>query len=394
MFMVDIDFEILSVILFFCIVALLLIKDRKNVEFKWGIIIRKWKRGKEIIDTFAKKHEKAIKLIGTIGVVISILASIYAFIYLFQCLAFPELRGKCFAIVLPRVEKVEYPENLPIVSPRFWPWIVSIFLLVIVHELMHAIFIRVENVKLKNYGLIFLLLLPLGAFVDPDSNQIRKLDFIKKLRIYAAGSFGNFIFAGVIFVFSLIANFTIYNLLNLAYPYGVEVVPINNTPACEVNLTGVILKIDGNEVKDVSELMSVLEKVKPGQNLTIETSKGVYNVKTVEHPEKEGRGYIGIRVLGPAMKWKSETIRMVVDILFTFLFWIFALNLGIGLFNLLPLKPLDGGLIFEEISNKIFKDKGRIVATIVSILTLSLLLTNLLAGIVYYQPPQKIQLCK
>jgi Zn-dependent protease len=85
---------------------------------------------------------------------------------------------------------------------------------------------------------------------------------------------------------------------------------------------------------------------------------------------------------------------MVVDILFTFLFWIFALNLGIGLFNLLPLKPLDGGLIFEEISNKIFKDKGRIVATIVSILTLSLLLTNLLVGIVYYQPPQKIQLCK
>jgi membrane-associated protease RseP (regulator of RpoE activity) len=55
--------------------------------------------------------------------------------------------------------------------------------------------------------------------------------------------------------------------------------------------------------------------------------------------------------------------------------------LGIGLFNLLPLKPLDGGLIFEEISNKIFKEKGKVITTFISLLTLAFILLNLWAGI-------------
>jgi membrane-associated protease RseP (regulator of RpoE activity) len=389
-----IDLEILSVLIFFFVVALLLVKNRKKIEFKGGIIIRRWGKGKEAIDSFARKHKRVIRIFGTVAVVISILASTYMFIYLFQCLASPELRGKCFAIVLPRVEKFKYPEQLPIVAPRFWPWIISIFLLVIVHEGMHAIFIRAEGVQIKNYGLIFLLLLPLGAFVDPDIKQIKKLSLIKKLRIYAAGSFGNFILAGIVFLISTLASFIIYNWLALAYPYGVEIVALNNTPACEANLTGVILRIDGNEVKDVNELKNILEKTKPGENLTIETTKGVYTIKTVEHPEKKGRGYIGILALGSAMKWKSETLKAVVDTFFSLLFWIFALNLGIGLFNLLPLKPLDGGLIFEEISNKIFEEKGKVITTFISLLTLAFILLNLWAGIAYYEPPQQIPICK
>jgi len=30
-------------------------------------------------------------------------------------------------------------------------------------------------------------------------------------------------------------------------------------------------------------------------------------------------------------------------------YWIFALNIMVGLFNLLPMKPLDGGIMFEEL---------------------------------------------
>jgi membrane-associated protease RseP (regulator of RpoE activity) len=389
-----IDLEILSILIFFCIVALLLIKDRKKVEFKGGVVIRRWEKGKKAIDKITRKHKKTMRIVGTIGIVISTLASIYIFVFLFQCLSLPELHGKCFAIVLPRVEKVEYPEQLPIVSPRFWPWIISIFLLVIVHEGMHAIFIRTEGVEIKNYGLIFLFVLPLGAFVDPNLKQIKKLSFVKKLRIYSAGSFGNFILAGIIFLISIVASFIIYDWLTLAYPYGVEVVAINNTPACDVNLTGIILRINGNEIRDVNELKNVLEKVKPGQNLTIETTKGIFTIKTIEHPEENGKGYIGILVLGSALKWKSETLKIVTDVLFTLLFWIFALNLGIGLFNLLPLKPLDGGLIFEEFSNRIFKEKGEAITRLVSLITLAFIILNLLVGIAYYKPQPTIPICK
>jgi len=58
--------------------------------------------------------------------------------------------------------------------------------------------------------------------------------------------------------------------------------------------------------------------------------------------------------------------------------WVLFLNVGIGTANLLPIKPLDGGLMFEEIVNVFFKKKwvNKIVKA-VSIFTLLLVLIAL-----------------
>ncbi|VVB59475.1 Peptidase family M50 [uncultured archaeon] len=57
--------------------------------------------------------------------------------------------------------------------------------------------------------------------------------------------------------------------------------------------------------------------------------------------------------------------------------WRNLLNIGIGLFNLLPLKPLDGGLIFEEIAKEFFGKAWKPVYTVVAVSTLGLILLNL-----------------
>ena len=66
--------------------------------------------------------------------------------------------------------------------------------------------------------------------------------------------------------------------------------------------------------------------------------------------------------------------------LYGLFFWIFVLNLGIGVVNILPIKPLDGGLFFEEIVGKFFKNPAPIVKG-VSILVVALLVFNLLGPI-------------
>ena len=60
--------------------------------------------------------------------------------------------------------------------------------------------------------------------------------------------------------------------------------------------------------------------------------------------------------------------------------WLVLFNLGVGLFNLLPLGPLDGGRMFLTAATTIFKNekKAKLIFTIVSILGLILIIINLL----------------
>jgi hypothetical protein len=47
------DLETLSVIIFFGILAIIVYLDRKNIEFKSGLMMRRTKKGKKFIYNFA-----------------------------------------------------------------------------------------------------------------------------------------------------------------------------------------------------------------------------------------------------------------------------------------------------------------------------------------------------
>jgi membrane-associated protease RseP (regulator of RpoE activity) len=51
--------------------------------------------------------------------------------------------------------------------------------------------------------------------------------------------------------------------------------------------------------------------------------------------------------------------------------------LGVGAANLLPIKPLDGGYLFEEIFRKFFGERGKEIANVLSAIILFLLLFNI-----------------
>ena len=49
-----IDVYLLSMLLFFGFLALIIFIDRKNVEFKYLVVLRRTKRGLELLDKMAK----------------------------------------------------------------------------------------------------------------------------------------------------------------------------------------------------------------------------------------------------------------------------------------------------------------------------------------------------
>lgn len=379
------NLEILSVFAFFGVMIILVYLDRKNIEFKYGLVIRRTKKGKKLIYQFAEKHRKKLQILGNVGIIVCIAVSIYGFSTLFissyNVLFKPEQVQQAFAMVLPTVTGVEYPGFA--IGVPFWYWIIGVFAVLMAHEPMHGFLARVEKITIKSFGVLLLIALP-GAFVEPDEKQIKKLSMLKKMRIYAAGSFGNFILAALLAIIIFLCLDPLLFRGAVAYGY-LNYTEYNLTepfPAENLNMTGTILSIDGMNVEDMKSLQEIMSDKLPGQTILIETTKGEYQLTLTKDPKNETRGYMGIFV-GDTKVLREEyrndpTLSPILHSTTELLVWVLFLNAGIGTANLLPIKPLDGGLMFEEIVKVFFKRKWvDKTVKVVSIFTIILILIAL-----------------
>ncbi len=361
--------ELISIIVFFLLISAYIIKERDEIEvYKKIIIIRRWKKGRKKIEKFAKKHERLLTYMGNLAVIVAVLASAFGIYYLLNA----TLQGQqAFGIVLPSVSGVQYPK--PAIAIPFWYWIVGIFTILVVHETMHALLAAKEKVKIKNYGIILLLIFPIGAFVEPDEKKLKKLKGLAKQRILAAGSFANIILALILLAIGyLLAN-------SLFVESGAQIVGlVNNTPAMRTNLSGTIIMIENYTIKDVKSLANVLSKLEPGQTVNIITTEGNYSVKLAD---KNGSAYLGVIVETKLeLKEMYKPFDYVITHLMTLISWLFLLNLGVGIVNVLPIKPLDGGLMFEEFLKSKIGKKAEKISTMVSVLILALIIANFASG--------------
>lgn len=362
------DLEIVFTLIFFAAVGLLLLKDKKNVEFNYGIVVRRWRRGIHLIDNAVNKHRTFFTVFGNIGIIVGVAGGLLGFAFLAQSSL--NLKQE-FSFVLPSFGGYNYPG--PVISIPFWYWLVGIFVIIAAHETMHAIFSRLEKIPIKSYGVLLLLIFPIGAFVDPDMKKTEKLKSLKKLRIYAAGSFANLTLAGVFGIVLFLFN-------QLFVPSGVYFgTVINGTPAYNANMTGIITTIDNQPIRNHDDLLFVLNNTRVGEGLNITTTNGTYMIKTISRPDNPGKPFIGINETATVYALTSQLkgIEGVVLTANKLFMWLFVLNVGVGVVNLLPMKPFDGGYIFKEIFDKIWKGHGEQAINILSLITFSLIIFNI-----------------
>ncbi len=347
------NFELVSFIVFIMAVALLLYIDRKKIKVQGVMVIRKTERGKDFIDGVAKKYKKLWDTLAVFGIGISILALFVGSMFMLSN-SLGILSGEIkegVRLVLPwPSSKVEFQPGFLFLPWYFW--IIAIISVVVPHELFHGIMCRTENIRVKTIGWFFLLFIP-GAFVEPDDNQLKKASRRVKLKVYSAGSFANFLVS------------LLFGLLGLALLSGFYspsgVLPssaIAGYPAAEANVSGAITAINDMPVRSQEDLAAALEKIPPGTSIVLKTTSGEYNLVTAKHPET-GRSFIGVS--GPFKPYDdiSEQYKNsagIINFLKELFMWITILNFGIGLVNLLPIKPLDGGLVFEEVAGKFFRE--------------------------------------
>lgn len=356
-FLNSLQIEELSFLLFILTLLALIFIDRKNIERQGILILRKTEKGKELVDKIAK-NRKILKPIAKISVIVGVTLMIYASFLIFT-LWLDIMLGirKIGAMILAPgpVSEVKIFPGVMVVPWYFW--VIGIGSVVIFHELSHAIFSRLEGIKVKSFGLLLFLIFP-GAFCEPDEKQLKKAKTLTKLKVYSAGSFSNVTFA-------IITIFIIFLLFSIFYePYGIGFESYTNyslrkSPAKEVNLSGIILYVNGIRVRTIEEFLSVMNNVKPGDKINIETTEGNFSIVTISDVNNETRAIIGIRNVYTFTKVKEmvRPLENILDFIIAILMWIYFLNLNIGIINMLPIKPLDGGLMFYEITKRFLNER-------------------------------------
>ncbi|MDD3984676.1 MAG: site-2 protease family protein [Methanobacterium sp.] len=365
----------------------ILFKDRLKIDIEGPLLMRRTQRLRDSIDYIANLSPKCWIWIMNLGLPVAFFFMAVMLILIINSLP-TTFSNPSMALVLPGID---IPGS-PIVIPLGYG-IIALMTVMIVHEFGHGIIARVEGVKIKSIGVLLLAVLP-GAFVEPDEEDIKKSPPISKLRIYAAGSIFNLIlalksyiilvFIGVLIIGSVFIGIPGLNIPGTTittqpigfavngpvfptfHEEGVEITRITpKSPADGILTPGTVVQsINGVNVTSFTGFTTVLNHTHIGENVTFQTTQGNYSIIVGPSPKNSSRGYIGIEyhqhlaVNSDVKKAVGEELPWFIYSLQNLFFWILLLNLAIGTFNLLPMKPLDGGLLLEELlSYKLSKDK-------------------------------------
>ncbi|MFH1408938.1 MAG: site-2 protease family protein [Nanoarchaeota archaeon] len=333
--------------------------------FKTGV-------GLKFMDRVASKWRGLLKLIGYSGVGFAFVGAFFIGINLIWALVnflkAPATTETGVTLVLP----LTTVPGLGFIS--FWYWIITLFVLVVVHEFAHGILMRVHNVKVKSSGFGFVgvvaPIIPL-AFVEQDQKELEKKEGIVQHSIFAAGPMANISLAIILLI--IFANPFGPNLqehfdTKFTEPKGFSVdITDPSYPAGLAGMTNgtIITSYNGQVIEGYQTFVNdMFYCIEPGDTVVLGTDRGDYALTTIPSPDDESKGFIGIhnikdeRVFKPeyqhlegAYLWVKGLIRFMI-----------LLNFLIGLANFIPIFMTDGAQMFRVALLESMKNKKRAIA--------------------------------
>jgi membrane-associated protease RseP (regulator of RpoE activity) len=267
--------------------------------------------------------------------------------------------------------------------PIVYGWI-AIVVAIVIHEGAHGIIARNLNLRVKSSGLLFFLIVPIGAFVDVDEEQIKKAKPKSSLKIMAAGVGGNVILGAACLIGLLLIVGSLTPIVDGVYIADVT----NGMPAKSAGLlpNDVIISVDNNTIDNSTQLRAVLDTKTAGDivqvtvlrgetwqlryatNLTLTVSDNrtvmgvsagdLYSNQRLSNYQTFSLERLSLYMVPPTLASGvipfSDTLSPYYssplpywNIIANTLFWIWFVNFNLAIFNALPIYPLDGGRIFN-----------------------------------------------
>lgn len=403
----------LLTILFYLGIFALVYFNRKRFEVQSGFIFMlRTKFGLKAIDRFSKKHRELVKLIGYIGIGVGFTGMIFISYTLIKNLYDLLFVAGAQSAVAPALPGVSVPGS-PIFIPLIAGWI-ALFIVTFVHEFSHGIVASAHGLKIKSTGVVFFGPI-MGAFVEPDEKKMEDKQDVAKYSVFAAGPFSNILLTIVAILAMLLLAAPALNAMT--YSAGLSFGGVTEGyPAAEAGIKPgmVFTSLNGASVNNATSLTEIMDSSAPGQVIELGTNESVYTITLASYPiqnkttllDKVGnifrrlwgkeirqeqaqsqKGYLGVSGINTEYRLKNDNwfTKLGYSLLLKveeFLFLILLLSSGIGLVNLLPLGPIDGGRMLQvSLTNINGKKKGTNLWKSVSAFFLIVLLLNVVLGL-------------
>lgn len=399
----------------------------RNFEFKYGLLIIRTRRFQGIMDKLGTW--KITPRLGWLMLyIMPVAAGIALFLFLLQLSVLFSPQGQNVAQyirTLTPLANLLLPGINPYL-PLIYGWI-AIFIAMITHEGAHGIVARSLNLPVKSAGLLFFLILPVGAFVEVDDKELKKVRARDSGRVLAAGAGINFIIA----VFCLLLLFASVSTMKPAVN-GMAVISVykDEQQISPAYIAGIrpgdfIIAVNGESINDPSAVLNS-SWYKPGNRINItvwrngeilQLNATLSSITVIDTRTNKTyvRAFLGVQDIGydelnykvknylnsfshsplaylciPTLprcqdfvpfsdtysSFYKSSLGGIFPILINLLYWIYFVNFNVAIFNSLPIYPLDGGQAFEIAVRSIGKGRmSEVVMNKITRLTTALVLS-------------------
>ena len=299
---------------------------------------------------------------------------------------------------------------IPGLNP-YLPWTygwLALVVTVIIHEAGHGIVARVYNIKVESTGLLLVLGLPIGAFVNISPDELSRSTLKQKSAILTAGPLNNMITAA----FSLVVLYFIVSTLtpiptSSAPPYGLIVLGVgDHSLASSIGLSkgSIIQTVAGEKIHNIEDLgkflrsnlgnaIAITWKDHTGHEVTrfanlpkhVQANKGILGISigAVPDPVQALQIYrnafnfhsnplshqillfpptIGAGEYVPfsdlmAPKYQSSILGPAFAPVANIFYWLMFISFNVAIFNALPIGPLDGGQLYNSLMESRLRSK-------------------------------------
>ncbi len=230
---------------------------------------------------------------------------------------------------------------IPFLEPQIaLPLVLSLILLITLHEVSHGVIARHSRIRLKSVGSILFGIIPAGAFVEPDEKSILKLPKMQQDKISIAGISMNMFLAALSFVPLVLMLYLV--MPGIMANHIVVTSTAHGSPAANASLAGsTILEWNHHQISNLSDLETAASSDLPGSTVVITTQNRTLSLTA------NSTGKVGVFLSEESVPKSNDPASSLVYFVYVFLALSFMLNFYLAVFNVLPIPFFDGFRIYK-----------------------------------------------
>ena len=327
--------------------------DKRGFELKAYSLVYKNYQVQSALTSMLNRTRRGIRVFADVSVIAGFIMMGFAFWFLLDNIfkfVFTPLEANQLTVLIPGITLTS--------GSAIAGFLLSLPIVLVVHEGAHGIVATLEKIKIKSGGFAVFIAVFAG-FVEPDEEEFEKAKKISKLRVIGAGATANVIFAlalGALLltnpVFALVLPEQIVNVFYVL-PEGVKVLEIMSGFGAEkagMAVGDIVTQINEVSIDTAADFQKI--ELLPGQIADISVLRNgqeiTFPVEIMPSPDDPERGLMGIirdnafyTPVYDFIQWDPQVSM--------YLLWLWMISFFIGIINMLPLPILDGGKFIHSI---------------------------------------------